>query len=188
LVRVARFGRLYKLVKLTKLLRILKILKDKSKILKQFKEYVKVGAGFERLVFFFMIFFILCHIVACLWIICATLVDDENFEGTWLSKYVEEGELTSDVYYVAFYWTITTITTVGYGDISGTNGLERAFCCIVMVIGVISFSFANGSLGSILFSYDAKNAKLLQQNEVLLKLSEDFKLPAKLTQKIKSSL
>jgi hypothetical protein len=58
------------------------------------------------------------------------------------------------MYAVAFYWTITTITTVGYGDIYGTNDLERVFCSIIMIIGVILFSLANGALTSIVGTDD----------------------------------
>jgi len=54
----------------------------------------------------------------------------------------------------SFYWTVTTITTVGYGDISGTNNIERIYCSIMMLVGVIAFSFANGSLASIIQNYD----------------------------------
>ena len=56
----------------------------------------------------------------------------------------------TQLYTVSFYWTVTTITTVGYGDIQGENTLERIFCSIIMIVGVMSFSFANGSLASIL--------------------------------------
>jgi hypothetical protein len=59
-----------------------------------------------------------------------------------------------EIYTVSLYWTITTITTVGYGDISGTNSIERLFCSLIMLVGVIAFSFANGALASILTSYD----------------------------------
>ena len=55
-----------------------------------------------------------------------------------------------EIYVTSFYYTISTITTVGYGDISGQNTLERGMCIIIMMIGVISFSFATGSLSSIL--------------------------------------
>ena len=56
----------------------------------------------------------------------------------------------SDVYAIAIYWCVTTITTVGYGDIGGNNNAERIFCSVMMVIGVVAFSFANGSLASII--------------------------------------
>ena len=150
LVRVARFGKLYKLVKLTKLLRFLKIMKERNKLLRYLNEVLKIGLGFERLFFFILIFFVLIHIVSCLWVIAAALIDDETYAGTWLESKISDNSSQSEMYALAFYWTVTTITTVGYGDISGTNNFERMFCSIVMIVGVISFSFANGSLASII--------------------------------------
>ena len=65
LVRVTRVGRLYKLVKLNRLLKMLKILKLKSKV----KIMDGAKSGYERMIFFMMIFLILIHIVACCWVI-----------------------------------------------------------------------------------------------------------------------
>jgi len=59
-----------------------------------------------------------------------------------------------DQYIVAIYWTVTTITTVGYGDISISNNLERLFTILVMIVGVICFSYSTGSLSTILNSKD----------------------------------
>ena len=84
IARVARVGRLYKLVKLTKLFRFLKIMKDKNKLMKIFTEYLKIGVGLERLVFFVLIFSIACHVGTCLWLIIASIQDKENFDGTWM--------------------------------------------------------------------------------------------------------
>lgn len=52
-----------------------------------------------------------------------------------------------------------TITTVGYGDIGVTNNAERIYCALTMLFGVIAFSFANGSLTSIIQNVDTANAK-----------------------------
>ena len=65
-----------------------------------------------------------------------------------------------ELYITSFYYTVSTVTTVGYGDISGSNTLERAFAILIMIIGVMAFSFASGSLSSILQNYDQANAKL----------------------------
>jgi len=102
----------------------------------------------------------MCHLCSCFWIIIASL--DENvlaneFEGTWLASYYPSYKQPIDIYMISFYWTITTITTVGYGDISGTNIPEMIFCCFVMLIGVIAFGFANGTLASIMTNYDNKS-------------------------------
>lgn len=78
---------------------------------------------------------------------------------TWLESYSEIMD-AKELYVLAIYWTIQTITTVGYGDIGIMNTLEVVFCSIIMVVGVIGFSFANGSLTSILSSYDSQNNAL----------------------------
>jgi len=69
LTRIVRLGKISKLIKMTRLLRILKLMKERSKLLKYLNEILKIGLGFERLVFFIILFFILAHIVACIWVI-----------------------------------------------------------------------------------------------------------------------
>ena len=151
---------MYKLIKMTKLLRILKIIKEKSKLLKYLNEIFKIGLGMERLFFFVMIFFIVSHIVTCVWIIScqlSTSVEEDgtvNYANTWMDTEYILDIVHSDnhiaLYLTSFYFTISTITTVGYGDISGQNTIERSMGIIIMLIGVMAFSFATGSLSSIL--------------------------------------
>jgi len=38
------------------------------------------------------------------------------------------------------------MATVGYGDISGRNTLERIICIIIMVFGVVTFSIVSGQI------------------------------------------
>ena len=55
---------------------------------------------------------------------------------------------------IGFYFTITSITTVGYGDVSPGTFWERLFC--VMLFGAMSYSFAISSFTSVITSIDSK--------------------------------
>ena len=79
-----------------------------------------------------------------------------------------------EIYTVSLYWTITTITTVGYGDISGTNNYERMFASFVMVVGVILFSIANGALASIISSLDGQSGEYEDKLNTLILAHKEF--------------
>ena len=72
-----------------------------------------------------------------------------------------------EFYLIGIYFTVTTITTVGYGDISASTTGERIMCIILMLIGVVSYSYAIGSLSSLLTSLDSKTAKLKEKLSIL---------------------
>ena len=64
-----------------------------------------------------------------------------------------------ELYITSVYYTVTTISTVGYGDISGNNSLERMICILMMITGVFFFSFASGTFTNIISNYEQMNAK-----------------------------
>ena len=119
LSKFIRIGRLYRLVRLTKLVKILYNLRQKSKFLKQMIERMKISKNTENLAIFLCVFFIFTHLVTCIWIIIAnSLASDSEGTGTWMESYMGNGQLADgDLYVLSLYWTIQTITTVGYGDV-----------------------------------------------------------------------
>lgn len=181
---------------------MLKIFKEHNKLQKFLTDFLSIGLGFQRLFFFIMIFLLLLHIVSCLWLIVASLYADEiiinpnttnekielDYTGTWLEDYAKLNHTNDGLYAISIYWTVTTITTVGYGDIGGSNNLERLFCSITMIIGVVSFSFANGSLASIIQNFDHSNAQYQEKLIVLNRIYKEYKLPLDLFIKIKKSM
>jgi hypothetical protein len=79
--------------------------------------------------------------------------------------------------------------TVGYGDITAYSNEEKMLCIILMIVGVISFSFATGALASILTSYDSKEAlmkeKISTLNDITMEYDLDINLFNKLAKTIK---
>jgi len=57
-----------------------------------------------------------------------------------------------------------------------------------MLIGVISFSFATGSLSSIMQNYDQANAKLQERITILNRIYKEYYLPLDLYQKLKQAV
>ena len=111
---------------------------------------------------------------------------DDTVEGSWVSSFVEQmreetGDLTimpfnyfDTIYISAFYFILTTMTTVGYGDISGSTTKEYLFSMCVEFLGLTFFSFLTGTI-SVMFSGDPSfeslmNARLEELDLWLLRL------------------
>jgi hypothetical protein len=107
---------------------------------------------------------------------------------TWMGAGDYYNDSAYEQYLTSFYFTITTITTVGYGDISIGTWYEKIFCTVMMVTGVITFSFASGSLASIIHSIDNQNAEFKKQIATLNTIYSTYRLPIKLYARVKQSL
>lgn len=57
-----------------------------------------------------------------------------------------------------------------------------------MVIGVISFSFATGTLSSILSNMDSSQAKLKQKLRLLLQMRDEYEIPPSLYDELRNAL
>lgn len=55
-----------------------------------------------------------------------------------------------ELYVAAFYFIVTTLVTVGYGDLTAKSEIERIVCCLLMIIGVLSYSYMTGLLTSLI--------------------------------------
>ena len=179
---------MYKLIKLTRLIRIFKIFKSKGSLFKKAKGKLNLGDGFERLVFFILMSSMINHIVACMWCFTATFDDGEDGHVNWLmAKEITEDTIGSK-YLFSLYFTVTTITTVGFGDISANNPIEQMFCIFIMLMGVIGFSLATSTLTQLLSEYNSSNKKLNEKMDVLKRVYDEYYLPLDLYDRVKKSL
>jgi hypothetical protein len=165
-VRMTKVSKLYKLVKITRLIRMMKLIKNKKKLVKKMNNIVQGGAAFERLTFFLLLLFLIVHFIGCLWILQARF----NEEDSWIINNEYQELPMFELYTVALYFTMQTLTTVGYGDVSLDSSTERFFVILLQFIGIILFSFASGSLTTIIANYDSENAKNREKTDILNKI------------------
>jgi hypothetical protein len=71
-------------------------------------------------------------------------------------------DFSFSIYINAFYFILTTITTVGYGDISGSTLVEFIFSMIVEFFGLSFFSLMSGTVG-VMFSGNQSFESLINQ-------------------------
>ena len=138
--------------------------------------------------------------MACLWV----LIGQQNEKG-WVNVFIA-GQVSPEdptkpavvwdyalsIYANAFYFILTTITTVGYGDITGDTTIEYLFSMGVEFIGLTFFSFLTGTI-SVMFSGDQSfealiNARMEELDLWLLRLencNKEEKIPNKLYHSIK---
>ena len=75
-------------------------------------------------------------------------------------------------YNIALYWTVTTLTTVGYGDITPSDNLSRAFTMFVMLAGVALYGIVIGRLAEFFVRVDRRAEA---KREALQQLSDFFR-------------
>lgn len=123
------------------------------------------------------------HVVACFWIIAG---DFSSSEDSWTKAY--GAETRSDLYLTSVYFTITTITTVGYGDFSASTNTERIICIFIMLAGVIGFAMASGAVTNYIDQQEEQSAAYEEKMAVLNKLFEEHEFPQALYTRAKKHI
>ena len=91
-----------------------------------------------------------------------------------------------DAYAAAIYWAFSTLTTVGYGDISATNGTEQSFSMCIMLLGVSWYAYIVGSMSSIMASFDGRARIIREKVTAVHEFVRDLRLPYDLGRRVRS--
>ena len=146
-VKILRLFRLLKLLRLHRLKRMIKALYRK------FPKMELVITGIELLITMTLV----AHWMACIWYIVGYPSPGQGPATGWV---VMEGIVNEDKVHTeglsffewvsSFYWAITTMSTIGYGDISASTSQERMVAVVVMCIGCAFFAWITGRITHIL--------------------------------------
>ncbi|WP_207767165.1 ion transporter [Leptospira adleri] len=157
---------LYLLFGITRILKVVRI----PGILYRLNLAFKPAPGILRLVLLMFWISVVAHWCAIGWL----YIDNLDSIDTGLDQYVQ-----------ALYWTITTLTTVGYGDIVPTTTHQRIYTICVMLTGALVYATVIGNVASILANLDLVRATKLQRMAQVDSFLRARKLPFWLRRKIR---
>jgi len=129
--------------------------------LKEFKEFlIQKEESYENwfsIAILYLRTVVISHFLACLWYIVG--INSES-ELTWVLVYNHIDTDWASKYLNSLYWSLVTMSTVGYGDIVPQNQVEKGFCIFTILVGFTLFGFTMGSFGDIIRKMNAKDDDL----------------------------
>ena len=142
------------LPKLLRLSRVLKLFKNITQ-LEHIDWLMGVNQRVWRLIKVLLGAFLSLHIVACLWHFSARAY---NYSAdTWVFRYGYLDAVPGELYETSLYWALTTLTTIGYGDIVPLTPIEKGIAMAWMIAAVYLISFSVGSLAAAAASAETKD-------------------------------
>ena len=132
------------------------------------------------------------HIGACVWTAVGRAgslagVDcwlDYEIKGPFEAADTTTNE-SGSIYLAAFYYVLTTMTSVGYGDILPRNNLERSFSIALEFIGSFTFAMIIANLTSVVTSSDMNAKKTAEQLDAVSSFVANRQFPHTLGRRIR---
>ena len=176
--------RLLRVLRLMRLRRILKRLEVKSGLQTSTKTAIKFCA----------IVFLCSHWYCCAWYLLGNTIltagaeasenitafyldDDADVPNTWLLHHDLYRANAVDQYVAALYWSLSTMSTIAYGDITPKSSIERMFSCFVMVTGTSVYAYGVASVVTLATGANENERNFMRRKDDLNRYMRQMHMP-----------
>ena len=163
-MRLITLGRLLRLFRLSRLLKLIRITGVFQKTGSS-----RINPAILRL--FILVFWVLlfAHFVACGWI--AVAHQDADLDP--VSQYMR-----------AFYWTVTTLTTIGYGDITPRGNIQIVYTILIELAGAAMYGLVIGNIANLIANIDIAKTQFKERMKNINTFLKYRDIPMSLQQKV----
>lgn len=151
------------------------------------------------------------HIMACVWVLVGRVGDIERDEydddtpvykdrpfiwrdspnsnwlmaGGYTHQDTQKKKYVRSIYLASYYFCITTMTSVGYGDITPHNDNERAFCVVLEAIGGFVYAMVIASLTSVVTTMDSNQRIVSERLDAVSSYVKNRRFPRHLGRRLR---
>ena len=152
-----------------KLIKIFKIFSNNSALteIKKFLDNNQFFYEWKGIFYSLLIIFSTLHFSTCFFI----FIGKNEFQGWLLYNNLQDNSFI-DIYIASLYYQMTTFTTVGYGDISSTNDLEKFYGIFILIVGTCAYSWILTNISN----YIKKNNEKFIDFEEKMKVLNEIRL------------
>ena len=190
-LRAAKFFKMYRLIRLAKLS---KLMKSKA-LLEALEDWVIAHRQNLRVAKMFLLTFILTHFNACAWAFVGRLSKNCNKKG-WYCSYGDMGDDSEDYYLwmaeskpsrylTAMYFSMTTISTVGYGDIKPVTDAERFLAIFSMIVGGSFYGYVVANMSSLVSATDSNSKAYFEKMDQVTSYMQVRRFPMELAYRVR---
>lgn len=178
---VAVFG--VSLVLGLRLLRLLRLIRL-FVIFRRWERLHWVNPAVPRIAKILVTVLLLMHWLAAVWFFSAFAAGFPSDSWAARAGIVDAG--SGEQYVRSLYWVITTMTTVGYGDITPERTAEYLLASFIMLLGASLYAFIIGSIASLLSQIRAARNRHEERVDAVTDFLRQRQVPAELSSKVRN--
>jgi len=135
----------------------------------QWRRQLLRTSNFLRLAFFAYGLVVIVHFTACGWV--------------WIRD-VPTGNDLGNAYLKAVYWSVTTLATVGYGDITPQTDNEMIYAIVAMMMGFVLYGYLIGNIAGLLNNFDPIKQEHVSSLDKLMAFMRYRRLPSSMQHRV----
>jgi hypothetical protein len=149
------------------------------------KKVFHINLYLKTMIGYIVKFMCLIYLATCFW---CYLGYRDDINGTWITYYNLTDSYNGTIFVSALYFVMTTMFTIGYGDITAKSSQETLYVCFLMTLGSLIWSFLLTAFSQFFITHEEKKKVLNERIVILDNLKTQYQLPETLLDRLRKAI